>query len=117
MSAIAGRLWHVTLTFGGHPVEPAALRDALEKLAHAHPFLSARYTADRVEVRYWEEAGRVEDALALALRLWDEHRPSTGLPDWPLAGLEVIDRVTFTRRAGERNPVVSLVPAGQVAPF
>ena len=53
---------------------------------------------DSAEVRYWEEAEDVHDALALALRLWGEHRESAGLPKWNVVGLEVVDRDTHRRR-------------------
>ncbi len=68
-------MWHVTLTVVGEAVEAAEVRSALERLTHERPFLlSARYAADRAELRYWEEARDLEDAAALALRLWGEHR-------------------------------------------
>ena len=79
---------------------------ALERLTHEQPFLlSARYAADRAELRYWEEARDLEDAAALALRLWGEHRLTAALPAWRVAGLEVVDRATFQRRAhGQPRP-------------
>ena len=68
-------MWHVTLTVVGDEVDAAEVRAALERLTHEQPFLlSARYAADRAELRYWEEARDLEDAAALALRLWGEHR-------------------------------------------
>jgi hypothetical protein len=86
-------MWHVTLTVVGDAVEPGEVRAALERLTHEQPFLlSARYAPDRAELRYWEEARDLEDAAALALRLWGEHRTSAGLPPWRVAGLEVVDR-------------------------
>lgn len=110
-------MWHVTLTVGGDEVPAAEIRVALERLAHERPFLlSARYAADRAELRYWEEARDLEDAAALALRLWGEHRRTAGLPPWRVTGLEVVDRMTFQRRATEA-PVPVLVPAGGVRPF
>lgn len=110
-------MWHVTLTVVGDAVEPGEVRAALERLTHEQPFLlSARYAPDRAELRYWEEARDLEDAAALALRLWGEHRTSAGLPPWRVAGLEVVDRSTFQRRAADRAEP-SLVPAGGVRPF
>ena len=92
-------------------------RRRLERLAHERPFLlSARYAADRAELRYWEEARDLEDAAALALRLWGEHRLTADLPPWRVAGLEVVDRATFQRRATD-TPAPALVPAGGVRPF
>lgn len=110
-------MWHVILTVGGDPVESGTIREGLERLTHERPFLlSARYAADRAEVRYWEEARDVDDAAALALRLWGEHRLSAGLPSWRVTGLEVVDRATFQRRAMD-SPAPALVPAGGVRPF
>lgn len=110
-------MWHVTLTVVGNAVDPGDVRAALERLTHERPFLlSARYAADRVELRYWEEARDLEDAAALALRLWGEHRRSAELPAWRVAGLEVVDRTTFQRRAMD-SPPPALVPAGGVRPF
>jgi hypothetical protein len=110
-------MWHVTLTVVGAPVEAAEVRAALERLTTEQPFLlSARYAADRAELRYWEEARDLEDAAALALRLWGEHRLTAELPQWRVAGLEVVDRATFQRRAMDSS-VPALVPAGGVRPF
>jgi len=110
-------MWHVTLTVGGEPVDVGTIRGGLERLTHERPFLlSARYAPDRAEVRYWEEARDVDDAAALALRLWGEHRLSAGLPSWRVTGLEVVDRATFQRRAMD-SPAPALVPAGGVRPF
>jgi hypothetical protein len=110
-------MWHVTLTVGGDPVQASEIRTGLERLTHERPFLlSARYAPDRAEVRYWEEARDVDDAAALALRLWGEHRLSAGLPAWRVTGLEVVDRATFQRRAMD-SPAPALVPAGGVRPF
>lgn len=110
-------MWHVTLTVVGVALEAAEVRAALERLTHERPFLlSARYATDRAELRYWEEARDLEDAAALALRLWGEHRRSAQLPPWRVAGLEVVDRATFQRRAMD-SPAPALVPAGGVRPF
>lgn len=110
-------LWHVTLTVVGEQQKSSDVRAALERLTHERPFLlSARYAADRAELQYWEEARDLEDAAALALRLWGEHRRTAGLPAWRVAGLEVVDRATFQRRAmAAAEP--ALVPAGGVRPF
>ena len=110
-------MWHVTLTVVGGPVDAADVRAALERLTYERPFLlSARYAPDRAELRYWEQARDLEDAAALALRLWGEHRRSAGLPAWRVSGLEVVDRATFQRRAMD-SPAPALVPAGGVRPF
>jgi len=111
-------MWHVTVTVGGAPLDPLEVRAALERLSVERPFLlTARYAADRAEVRYWEEARDVDDAAALALRLWGEHRLTAGLPPWRVMGLEVIDRQTWQRRASARTRGHTLAPAGQVSPF
>lgn len=114
----AGRMWQVTLTVRGVAVPADEVRAGLERLQHERPFLLAgRYSADCAEVRYWEEADRLEDAAALALRLWGEHRLSAGLPSWSVVGLEVIDRETFSLRGARGELDVRLAPAGAVRPF
>ena len=101
------RLWHVTLTVAGPAVPTEEVRTGLERLGVDHPFLmSGRYASDRAEVRYWEEAPDVHDALAMALRLWGEHRNTAGLPNWSIVGLEVVDRETYRMRGGQ-TPLVS----------
>ncbi len=88
-----GRLWHVTLTVGGDPQPAGSVREALERLHNERPFfLASRYAGDRAELRYWEEAGSCEDACALALRVWGEHRATAELPAWSVLGLEVVER-------------------------
>ncbi len=105
-------LWHVTLTVAGDPVDAAELRDALEQLAAERPFMvSMRYGLDRAELRYWDEAEEIDDAAALALRLWGDHRASAHLPDWRVVGLEVLDRATMLAR-GEEHTTSPLVAAG-----
>ncbi len=115
--AEGSRMWHITLTFAGAAEDPVKVRAALERLAHDHPFLLAgRYAADRVEVRYWEEARDAYDAAALALRLWGEHRVSAGLPPWEVVGLEILDRETYQRRVAEPPHRQPVSPVG-VRPF
>ncbi len=110
-------MWHVTLTVVGDRHDPAVVRAALERLTHERPFLlSVRFASDRAELRYWEEARDLEDAAAMALRLWGEHRSTAGLPEWRVAGLEVVDRTTFQRRSMD-SPAPALLPAGGVRPF
>ncbi len=95
-------LWHVAVTYAGPAVAADDLAGALRRLADERPFLgSARYAADRVELSYWDEAAELQDAAALALRLFIDHRRSTGLPDWRVVALEVMDRDTL--RAGGRR--------------
>jgi hypothetical protein len=91
--------WHVTLTLAGDAWTEQALRESLVRLLDEHPFLeSCEYGTDTVEVRYWEQAETLQDAAAMALRLWGEHRRSAGLPPWHVVGLEVVDRRTYRRR-------------------
>ena len=60
------KLWHVTLTVGGEPMEATLVKAALERLSGEQPFLlSGRYGGDRAEVRYWEEAPECADAAEL----------------------------------------------------
>jgi hypothetical protein len=111
-------MWHVTLTVAGTPVDPADIRSGLERLSHEHPFLlNGRYAGDRAEVAYWEEAADLADAAALALRLWQTHRTTAGLPDWDVVGLEVVDQTTFHHRGHAGELTVRLTPAGAVRPF
>jgi hypothetical protein len=111
-------MWHVTLTLGGAPLERAGVRDALERLCQERPFLvSARYAPDRAELRYWEQADCLDDAAALALRLWGEHRASAELPPWRVVGLEVVDRETFHLHAGHLPAYTALAHTGEFIPF
>jgi hypothetical protein len=98
----AARLWHVTLSVAGPEAPLADVRRGLEQLAHDHPFLlTSRYANDRAEIRYWEEARDLQDAAAVALRLWGEHRASAKLPPWEIVGLEVLGRDTYHQRVAE----------------
>ncbi len=107
-------LWHVTLTVAGDAVPGAELRPALEQLVQERPFmLAVRYADDRAELRYWDEAEDVDDAAALALRIWGDHRASCGLPSWRVVGVEVIDRDTVHARGADR-PQTPLIVAGVV---
>ena len=96
-------LWSVTLTVAGAETDPGCLRAALDRLLAERPFLSSvRYSATRVELRYWDEARDVDDAAAMALRLWPEHRSSAGLPPWSVVGVEVVDRATVEHRVDQQ---------------
>jgi len=111
-------MWHITLTVAGRSVSDLEVKAALERLSHEHPFLlSGRYTADRAEVRYWEEAPDVSTALRMAILLWDEHVVSAQLPPWRVVGGEVVDRETFHRRGRYIHEQPGLVAAGRVIPF
>lgn len=108
-------LWHVRVTLSGSPADPARLGEALRGLCEANPFLaSVRYGADRAEVTYWDEAENADDAAALALRVWNDHRRRLGLPAWEVVGLEVVDRDT---RAVRGDAGTAPVAIGDVRPF
>jgi hypothetical protein len=117
VGVLQAKLWHVTLTVGGDPIDSSSVHAALERLSGEQPFLlSGRYGNDKAEVRYWEEAPECADAAALALRLWGEHRSTAGLPAWQVLGIEVVDRQIFQRRGGDAG-VSLVVPAGGWRPF
>lgn len=112
LTALEHPLWHVTVTLTGDPVPAGQLRAALNRLVQERPFmLSIRYAVDRVELRFWDEAENVDDAAAIALRVWGDHRASAGLPCWRVVGLEVLDRDTVHAR-GRSGQARSLVAAG-----
>ena len=103
------RLWHVTVTVAGDRVEPLVVRGALRRLSEQRPFLhSLKYSAGRAELQYWEEAESLLDASSLALRVWNEHRESAGLPRWEVVGLEVLERHLYLDRGTEYARVVDL---------
>ncbi|MBC3983764.1 hypothetical protein [Streptomyces buecherae] len=107
------RMWHITLSVSGPVVPLPEVRQALEQLAHDHPFLlTSRYAGDHAEIRYWEEARDLHDAAALALRLWGEHRSTAKLPPWEIVGLEVIDRGTYHHRITQGHGLTPTTPVG-----
>lgn len=114
-------MWHVTVTAAGERTAPEKVRAGLERLADQHPFLlTARYSAERVEIRYWEQALDVQDAAAIALRLWGEHRKTADLPPWEIVGIEVVDRETWHFRRQEAEEGIAprrIAPAGHIRPF
>lgn len=92
-------LWYVRVTFGGTPVQDGSLVPALHRFSEANPIgMTVRYAMNRAEVSYWDEAPDAEDAAAMALRVWHEHRTELGLPDWQVRALEVFDRNTCDER-------------------
>jgi hypothetical protein len=98
------RFWHVNVTVAGEVLDLETVRSALVRLAEQHSFLhSLRYSRDRAEVSYWEQADAMLDAAAMGLRLWDEHRVAADLPKWEVVGLEVLERDTFNARAGAKS--------------
>ncbi|MES4901941.1 MULTISPECIES: hypothetical protein [unclassified Streptomyces] len=109
----ATRMWHVTLSLSGAEAPLRDVRQALERLAHDHPFLlTSRYANDHAEIRYWEQARDLHDAAAVALRLWGEHRSTAKLPPWEIVGLEVIDRETYHQRVAEGYGPPPAAPVG-----
>lgn len=116
--AATSPMWHVTVTVAGEPVPSPFIKEALERLSIEHPFLLAgRYSTDRAEVRYWEEAPDVATAVRMAILLWDEHVVSAQLPPWKVVGVEVVDRETFHRRGRFVHEQPGLMAAGRVIPF
>lgn len=103
------RHWHVTVTVAGDDVEPLIVRNALRRLSDQRPFLhSMKYASGRAEIQYWEEAETLLDAASLALRVWNEHRDSAGLPRWEVVGLEVLERPVFLSRGMEYAVIFDL---------
>ena len=101
--------WYVRVTFGGAPVQDDSLVPALRRLTEANPVgMTVRYAPNRAEVSYWDEAPDAEDAAAMALRVWNEHRTELGLPDWQVTALEVLDRDTCDERE-YATPGLSLI--------
>lgn len=98
-----GRLWHVTLTVAGEPVEPMMVRAALSRLRDERPFIdSVEFTGSSAALNYWDEGDAMLDVASLALRLWSEHRESAGLPCWEIVGLEVVEKRVRETRGGSR---------------
>ncbi len=108
-------LWHVRVTLAGTATDAEQLGQALQRLCQMSPFLaSVRYNAERAEVTYWDEAENADDAAALALRVWNDHRRSVGLPPWRVVGLEIVDRETRHVRGDHER---SALATGDVRPF
>lgn len=105
------RLWHVTVTVAGAPVEPLIVRGALHRLSEQRPFLSAvRFTSECAEITYWEEAPSMVDAASLALRLWNEYRDTAQLPSWEVVGLEVVGQQLKQNRDHDALGNLHVVP-------
>lgn len=99
-----GRLWHVTITVAGDPVEPLLVRSALARLSEQRPFIdSVAFTGESAELQFWDEGDSMLDVASLALRLWSEHRESAGLPSWEVVGLEVLEKDLRDRRGDRRE--------------
>ena len=113
-----GRLWLVTVTFSGEPQETEKVRAALERLQQERPFLhSVRYESTAAELQYWEQAEHMLDAASLAMRVWNEHRESCGLPQWELVGLEVLERDLMQRRSHAGTPASIGLPGAKPRPL
>ncbi len=105
-----GRLWHVTLTLAGDPVEPMLVRAALSRLREERPFIDTlEFTGTSAELQYWDEGAAMLDVASLALRLWAEHRESAGLPSWQIVGLEVVEKSVRENRLVARPGGVASV--------
>ncbi len=106
------RLWHITVTVAGAPMEPLIIRGALQRLSEERPFLtSLRFNSERAEICYWDEADTLVDVASLALRLWNEHRDSAALPFWEVVALEVVEQaVKVSRDQFEPLTEVAVVP-------
>ncbi|MCB0919083.1 MAG: hypothetical protein KDC39_11015 [Actinobacteria bacterium] len=114
---VPGAMWHVTLTLTGPPVSSARLADSLSQLAEFHPFgLSARYAIDVIELRYWDEGHDCRTVTDNAIEMWNKNRDEVRLPDWPIVGVEVLDRATFRRRWPNGSDRLDLLKPG-VRPF
>ena len=112
------RLWHVTITLAGEPTDPELVEAALERLQEERPFLhSVRFESSGAELQYWEQAGGMLDAASLAMRVWNEHRESCGLPQWELVGLEVLERAVLQRRSRAGTPSAIGVPGARPRPL
>lgn len=93
------RLWHVTLSVSGQPMEDALVTRALQRLSEQRPIVHGlRCSVDQAEIQFWEEGETLLDAASLALRVWDEHRDTAGLPRWEVVGLEVVEREIHSSR-------------------
>ncbi len=102
-----GRHWHVTVTVAGDPIEPMLMRSALLRFSEERPFLeSMRFTSTGAEIKFWDEAESMLDVASLALRVWNEHRDSAGLPRWEVVGLEVVERSIHHNR-GDGHQVLT----------
>lgn len=87
------RHWHVRVTLAGDAVEPLIVRSALHRLADERPFLEAMSFTDTTAcVEWWDQGETMLDVASLALRFWNEHRESAGLPRWEVVGLEVLEK-------------------------
>lgn len=98
------RHWHVRVTVAGDPLEPLMVRSALRRLSEERPFLeSMNFTASTAQVEFWDQGDSMLDVASLALRFWNEHRDSAGLPEWEVVGLEVMEKGVKEAGGGGRT--------------
>lgn len=98
-----GRLWHVTVTMAGDPVEPLLVRSAINRLRDERPFIdSVQFSGSGAELQFWDEGESMIDVASLALRMWTEHRASAGLPHWEIVGLEIVEKSVRDARSTTR---------------
>ncbi|HET7683116.1 MAG TPA: hypothetical protein VFK34_05575 [Marmoricola sp.] len=107
------RHWHVRVTVAGESLEPLLVRSALRRLSEERPFLeSMNFTGSSAQVEFWDEGESMLDVASLALRFWNEHRDSAGLPKWEVVGLEVMEKTVKAAGGGGRTVEPSMrVPA------
>ena len=93
-------------------MEPLIVRGALQRFSSLRPFLtSLRFSADRAEIVYWDEAATLVDAASLALRLWNEYRDEAALPSWSVVGLEVVEQDAWhARLQPDAGPELTVLP-------
>ncbi len=113
------RMWHVTVTVSGQATSADQVREALERLNIEHPFLlEARYSGDRAEIRYWEEAVDMDTAARVASTMWADNVESAQLPAWEVVALQVLDRATYVSREPLHGvPRSGAASAGRIVPF
>jgi len=113
----APAIWFVKVTVGGDSLPLLRVHRALELLSVERAFLvSARYGADRADIRYWDECDDADQAIRQALSLWGDAEVSTRLPGWQVIGLEVADRAT-ARRQWDRGDHPRVFALGEILPF
>jgi hypothetical protein len=113
----APELWFVKVTVGGPRLSSKRVEHALGQLSIERAFLaSARFDAERAEIRYWDECGDAEVAIRQALSLWGDDEVFARLPGWRVIGLEVVDRQTV-RRQWDRGDHPRVFALGEIVPF
>jgi len=107
-AALPGIMWHVTLIVSGAPASLELLRLALEKLCALDPQnMGARYSSDRAELQFWDQGVDVAHVAASAADLWRSSQRDTGLPDWAVVALEVMDRDHWRVHTPGVHPVIA----------